>query len=219
MNKVRATRVIVLFLVVVAVSQVIEKRNDLQCYVVQQADLHRWFYDEGLATVDQIRESVRNSLIDDFHGQNWRLSLDRIYHAILMGGDRASQVVARLQSPSETISDTHCFGYVSWSIWDDGNVAGDEDHHDLYAETIDDVAAVLESIPAEELRHFTVSASVIASVSNWSGTVSTYTSRVRHSGDVSARAWLRGEFIPAPYADWYADWLSQQEEQEPADGE
>ena len=132
MNKVRTTRVIVLFLVVVAVSQVIEKRNDLQCYVVQQADLHRWFYDEGLATVDQIRDSVRKNLTDDFHGQNWRVSLDRIYHAILMGGDRASQVVARLQSPSETISDTYCVGYVSWSIWDDGNVAGDEDYHVIY---------------------------------------------------------------------------------------
>ena len=219
MNKVRTTRVIVLFLVVVALSQVIEKRNDLQCYVIQQAKLHRWFYDEGLATVDQIRDSVRNSLADDFHGQNWRLSLDRIYHAILMGGDRASQVVAWLLSPSETISDTHCFGYVSWSIWDDRIAGDDEDHHDLYAETIDDVTAILESIPAEELRHFTVSVNVGSSVSNWSGTVSMYRSRVRHYGDVSASAWLRGEFIPAPFADWYADSLSQQEKQEPAGGE
>lgn len=211
MKQITVTCAIALLVVVVLVTQYIEKRSDYTCQVDQLASLHRWYFDEGLATREQIREGVRQVRHVEFDGHAWLETLDRAANAILMGGDIASQVLARLDSPNEVYGDRYCSGYVSWAIWDRRPRDDDGQFNDFDIETIVDVSLALESIPENERRHFRVSASFIFNQSNWDGQASNYWSRIRHVAEAGAVEWRSGETVPAPFSDWYTDWLAKDE--------
>ena len=99
MKRVYATRIIALLIIVVLIWQYVEKRQDLQCYVRQLASRHEFVFKAGYASEVEIREIVFKDTTADFHGQAWRASLDQIFQAIFMGGNRGAQVVAYLTNP------------------------------------------------------------------------------------------------------------------------
>ncbi|MCE2473579.1 MAG: hypothetical protein J4G18_17110 [Anaerolineae bacterium] len=208
MKQITAVRAIALLVVIVLVAQYVEKRDDYTCQVEQLASLHRWFIDEGMVTREQIPDSVRHVRLVEFDGQAWREELDRGANAILMGGDIASRVLASLDGSREGYRGSGCGGFVSWTIWDRRPIEDEEDFRQFEIETIHDVTPALESIPADERRQYMVGASLIFSKHNWDGQVSWHSSRVRRVGEISAKKWLDGMYTPAPFSDWYAAWLA-----------
>ena len=202
-----ATRVIALLILVVLVMQVVEKRNDLQCYVMQQATRHDLVFTAGFATADEIREIVWNDTVADFHGQSWRASLDQIFHAIFMGGNRGNQVVAWLLNSADEPNDFSCAGTINWAIWDDRDFTVLENFSSSDIETWHAFTTALRAIPKEDLQHYKVSASDLSNKYSADERGSTSIWQHRDAGEASAQAWLRGDIVLEYWSAWYASWL------------
>ncbi len=219
MKKVHATRAIVLLIITMLIWQYVEKRNDLQCYVMQQADRHKWVFQAGYATADEIREIVWNDAVTDFHGQLWRAKLDQVFQAIFMGGNRGAQVVAYLTHPPPAPSDLYCKGSIEWRIWYDPDIAVYRSYSGADIKSVHHVATTLKTLPQEELRHYSVAATEYSYKGNFYEGGSAGIHKARDAGVVSAREWLRGEIVPDYWSSWYAAWLEQWDELQAVDNE
>lgn len=219
MKRVHATRAIGLLIVVVLIWQYVDKRHDLQCYVMQLASRHEFVFSAGYASEDEIRDIVFKDTTADFHGQAWRASLDQIFHAVFMGGNRGAQVVAHLLSPSDDLPDFSCEGSFNWTIWYNSNSTIHKDYSGTDLKTAHHVTTALKAIPQEELGYYSVAVDIISyrdAFDGHSGSGS-YMAHYRSGGEVSAREWLGGKIVPGYWSGWYAAWLERWQELQAAE--
>ncbi|MCY4020449.1 MAG: hypothetical protein OXG39_13655 [Chloroflexi bacterium] len=214
MSKSRATRVILLLIIAVFIWKYVEKRNDLQCFVMQQADMLEFVFTAGYASEDEIRDIVWNDTMTAFHGQAWRISLDQLFHAIFMGGSRGQQVLRHLTNPPDVSPDFYCEGLIEWTIWHKYNF----DDYDTWSysgtdiTTIHQVTTTLQAIPDDELWDYEVGAHLQYYRIDWNEGNTVWSLSYRDAGSVSAALWLRGKIVPDYWSGWYATWLEQWQE-------
>ena len=212
MKRVHATRAIVLLIIVVLIWQYVEKRNDLQCYVMQLATRHEYVFKTGYASEDEIRAIVWNDTLADFHGGAWRASLDQIFHAIFMGGNRGQLVLTQLKNPPADSPDLYCSGSITWEVWYDPDSAVHRSYSATNLKSVHHVTTALKAIPQEELRHYSVEVDIIS----WRGIFDehsyTLIAQYRDDGEVSAREWLGGKILPDYWSGWYYSWLERWKE-------
>ena len=219
MKRVHATRIIALLIIVVLIWQYVEKRQDLQCYVRQLASRHEFVFKAGYASEDEIRAIVWDDTVADFHGQAWRASLDQIFQAIFMGGNRGQQVVAYLTNPSLDEPDFYCEGSIEWTIWHDPDSTILRRYSGSEIKSFYRVTTALKAIPQEELRHYTVEAVEWSFKGSWDGGRGAMSSFSRDAGTVSAREWLDGKVVPDYWSGWTASYVEQVQELQNADNE
>ncbi len=219
MKRSHATRAILLLIIVVFIWQYVEKRNDLQCYVRQLASRLEFSLAAGYATEDEIRDVVWDDTEADFHGQAWRASLDQIFHAIFMGGNRGAQVVAYLTNPPVDLPDFFCNGSIEWTIWYDPDITVYRNYSGSEIKSFYRVTTALKAIPQEELRHYTVEAVEWSFKGSWDGGRGAMSSFSRDAGTVSAREWLDGKIVPDYWSGWTASYVEQVQELQNADDE
>ena len=207
MKRVYATRIIALLIIVVLIWQYVEKRNDLWCYVMQQADRLESIFTAGHATAEEIRDTVWTDTEADFYGQAWRVSLDQIFHAIFMGGNRGAQVVAHLTNPPDDLPDFYCGGSIKWTIWYDPDITVHRSYSGTDIKPMRRVTTALQDIPLEELHHYEVAADLTYYKGNWNEGNSAWSAGSRDAGTVSAREWLDGKIVPDYWSGWYESWL------------
>ena len=219
MMKKLATRVIALLIVGILIWQYVEKRNDLQCYVRQQAAKLGFAFRVGYASEEAIREIVWHDTAAGFHGQLWRVKLDQVFQAIFMGGNRGAQVLAHLRHPPPDPPDLICDGYIDWTIWYEPDVTVYRDYSGTDMKTAHLVTAALKALPQEELRHYAVRATEYTYRGSYfeGGGIGIY--EFRDAGEVSAREWLAGDIVPDYWAPWYAAWRENWQERQATDEE
>ncbi|MDE2859344.1 MAG: hypothetical protein OXN94_15980 [Chloroflexota bacterium] len=212
MKKVHASRITVALIAAVLIWHYVDRRNDLQCYVMQLADMHEFVFEAGYASEDEIRDIVWNDTVAAFHGQAWRVKLDQVFHAIFMGGNRGQQVLNHLRNPPADPPEFICAGSINWSIWHDPDFTEYRHYYGEDIKSLHQVSIALQAIPPEELRHYEVSAnlSYVRHSSHEGG--SDWSSSYRYLGTVSARDWLEGAILPDYWAGWYESWLEQWKE-------
>lgn len=207
MKRNHALIIIALLIVGVAIWHVVEKRLDLKCFRVQQGSIYLTAHVQGYATVDAIREQIWQDTVDEFHGQSWRASLDRIVHETFLGGSRAARVIRQVQFPLGPYADFSCHGAIEWSIYD-------RRHGELVrkgsfftgVETLHEITLALDDIPRDELKHYLVIAELVLNKTTGDDSRRTSVDHIRTLGEVSARGWLRGEYVPEPWSSWYLAW-------------
>lgn len=209
MKRVYATRLIVALIIGVLVWQYVERRNDLQCYVMQLASMHEFVFTAGYASEDEIRDIVWDDTVAVFHGQAWQASLDQVFHAIFMGGNRGQQVVAQLSNPPADSPDFTCEGYIDWTIWHNPDFKVHGIYSDEGIESLHQVTTALQAIAPEELRHYEVEADLNYTKSRWNEGNGDWSVGYRTIGTVSAREWLEGKIVPDYWSGWYESWLEQ----------
>lgn len=219
MKRVYVSRVIAVLIIGVSILRVIEIRNDLQCYVMQQATRHEFVFAAGYATADEIRDIVFNDTVADFHGQAWRASLDQIFQAIFMGGNRGQQVVAHLNKPSVDSLDFYCEGSIRWTIWYNPDSTVFRNYTGTDIKSLHHVTTALQAIPHEELRHYEVVADLTYFKDRWNEGIGAWSGGARDAGTVSAREWLSGNIVPDYWSGWYAAYLEHVHELQNADDE
>ena len=217
MKRVHTTRVIVLLIIGVLIWQYVEKRNDLQCYVMQLASRHEFVFKAGYASEDEIRDIVFNDTVADFHGQMWRASLDKIFHTIFMGGNRGAQVVAYLLNPPDDYRDFSCGGSIEWRIWYDPDVTVNRSYSGTDIKPMRRVTTALQNIPLEELQHYQVLADLTFHKGSWNDGIGAWSAGSRSAGTVSAREWLSGKIVPDYWSGWYKSYLKHIPELQNAD--
>ena len=219
MKKVHITRAIGLLIIVVLIWQYVEKRNDLQCYVLQLASRHEFVFKAGYASEDEIRDIVFNDTVADFHGQMWRASLDQIFQAIFMGGNRGKQVVALLLNPPDDLPDFSCEGSIEWTIWYNPDFTVLRNYTGTGIKSLHHVTTALQAIPQEELRQYEVAADLTYYSGSWNEGNTAWSGGSRDAGSVSAREWLNGKIVPDYWSGWYAAWLEQWQKLQDLDDE
>ncbi|MCY4072270.1 MAG: hypothetical protein OXG60_13315 [Chloroflexi bacterium] len=212
MKRVHATRVIVVLIIGVLIWQYVEKRKDLQCYVMQQADRLESVFKAGYVTAEEIRDSVWTDIETDFYGQAWRVSLDQVFHAIFMGGNRGQQVVAHLANPPDVSSDFLCGGSIEWIIWYDPDATVYRDYSGTNIKPMHLVTTALQGIPPEELQHYQVEVNLTYYSSNSYKGSTTWSGGYREVGTMSAREWLDGRIVPKYLSNWYESWREDWQE-------
>lgn len=206
MKRVQATRVIMLLITAVFIWQFVDKRKDLQCYVMQLASRHAFVFKAGYASAQEIRQAVWNDTLAAFHGQVWRAKLDRMWHEGIMGGGRGDQVLALLRNPEDTPTGIFCFGSINWKIWHDTASTVFREYSGEDMKTLHQITTALQAIPPDELRHYEVTATVTYYESEWRDGLTAWSGVLRQAGAVSARQWLDGKIAPDYWSGWYADW-------------
>ena len=219
MKRVHTTRVIVLLIIGVLIWQYVEKRNDLQCYVMQLASRHEFVFKAGYASEDEIRDIVFNDTVADFHGQMWRASLDQIFHTIFMGGNRGNRVVAYLLSPRDDYPDFSCEGSIEWTIWYNPDFTVLRNYTGTGIKSLHHVTTALQAIPQEELRQYEVKVDLTFFRRSWNEGIGAWSGGSRSAGTVSAREWLDGKIVPDYWSGWYESWLQGWQELQDADQE
>ena len=152
MKRVYATRIIALLIIVVLIWQYVEKRQDLQCYVRQLASRHEFVFKAGYASEVEIREIVFKDTTADFHGQAWRASLDQIFQAIFMGGNRGSSRSALDESPGRSARFL-LYGSIEWTIWYDPDITVHRNYSGTDIKSGHHVTTALQAIPQDELHY------------------------------------------------------------------
>lgn len=207
MKQKHAFIIIALLIVGVAIWHVVEKRLELKCFRVQQGSIYLTAHVQGYATVEAIREQIWQDTIDEFHGQTWRASLDRIVHETFLGGSRADRVIRQVQLPLGPYADFSCHGAIEWSIYDSRR--GELVRKNSFftgVETLHEITLALNDIPRDELGHYLVIAELVLNKTTGDDSHRTSVDHIRMLGEVSARGWLRGEYVPEPWSSWYLAW-------------
>ena len=207
MKRKHAFIIVALLIVGIAVWHVAEKRLDLACYRVQQGSIYLTASGQGYATDEAIREQIWQDTVDEFYGQAWRASLDRFVHETFLGGSRADRVIRQVHLPVGPYADFSCHGVIAWSIYDKRN--GETIRKDSFftgVETMHEISLALDDIPRDELDHFLVIAESVLNKTTGDDSGRTSVDRIRALGEVSAKAWLRGEYVPEPWSSWYLAW-------------
>ena len=207
MKRSNATRAILLLIIVVFILQYVDKRNDLQCYVMQLASRLEFSFAAGYATEGEIRDVVWDDTEADFLGQAWRASLDQIFHAIFMGGNRGAQVVAYLINPPVDLPDFFCNGSIEWTIWYDPDITAYRNYSGTDIKSGHHVTTALQAIQQDELQHYEVAAGLTYYKGSWNEGNGAWSGGSRDAGTVSAHEWLSGKRVPAYWSGWYEAWL------------
>ena len=209
----------VTLIVVLLAAAYLQKRHDLQCFVFQQASKHQQVFDDGFATLDEIRQVVADYTLERFNGGEWRANLDDAVHAVLMGGSRSELVAEELRDPAEPPSDWRCFGDLQWDIYDSrGQPSFVDSAFGANLDALHEITAKLRDLPAEELAHYKVEAQDYALKSTWTADEEAWIHVSRIIGEVSAKDWLKGKILPEDWVSWYAAWREGNQETD-ANGE
>ena len=222
MKRIHATRVTIALIVGVLIWHYVERRHDLQCYVMQQASNLEFVFAAGYASEEEIRDIVWNDTKTDLYGQAWWASLDNVFHAIFMGGSRGQQVVAHLTNAPADSTDIICDGRIEWTIWwiyDSAEMAVYESYSGAEIKSLHHVTTALQAIPSEELHEYEVDAELTYFKSRWKNGNGDWSGFSRDGGTVSARDWLDGKVVPDYWSGWYVAWLEQGEELQDGDEE
>ena len=173
------------------------------------------------ATDQEIRDIVWNDLVTEFHGQVWWAMLDKVYHAIFMGGGRAELVLRQLQNPiEEAWSIVTCEGGISWTVRDERDrwpwwYSADS----KYSESAYDVTVALRRIAKEELKHYWVEATVYLDTRVYGDDGYTDIYERHDAGETNAEAWLNGQIVPKFWSAWHDRWQQHFEEQQASTGD
>jgi len=211
---------LLLFLIIgLLIAQVLEKRDDVECYVYPHADRYQLVYDQGFVTDQEIRDIVWNALVTEFHGQQWRAALDNVYHAVFMGGSRPDLVLKQLRNPvGEAWWVVTCEGGISWDVRDERErfpVWYSADSRN--SKSANDVTIALRRIPQEELQHYRVEATIYVDTLVYRDNGQTEIFERRDVGEISAEDWLAGRIVPEYWSAWHDRWLQHEEKRQAAD--
>ena len=224
MKRVHTTRVIVLLIIGVLIWQYVEKRNDLQCYVMQLARQATSSYFQS-----RICQRKMKFVISVFNDTRRRLSMEGMWRAIAgqnlstrssWVATAAQQVVTYLTEPPGRLSpDFSCGGSIEWRIWYDPDVTVHRSYSGTDIKPMRRVTTALQNIPLEELQHYQVLADLTFHKGSWNDGIGAWSAGSRSAGTVSAREWLSGKIVPDYWSGWYKSYLKHIPELQNADDE
>lgn len=214
-----ASRLIMLLIIGLLVAQVLEKRDDVECYVNPHADRYQLVHDQGFATDQEIRDIVWNDLVTKFNGQVWRATLDNIYHAVFMGGSRAELVLKQLRNPiGEAWWIVTCEGGINWTVRDERDRWPAWHSVDTRnSESAYDVTVALRRLPKAELQHYRVEATIYVDTTIYGDNGYTDVYERKGAGEINADDWLAGLIVPEYWSAWHDRWQQREEQLQAAD--